>query len=190
MSMKFKLPLLSGVLGVLLLWVGVSIGAYRSGLSLTDSRPLSYIGVSTESALLFNAALLVSAVLFSVYGIFLYKWFKLSRFFLTIFLIGQFSQVVAAIIPYGGTYKIIHTYAAFTLAGCIPLYILLFVLSKNLKSFKRTAKTLFIAEVVCFIIGIGTFVFIKKVSPLAEILPALPFHAWIVLSTIYIYKRR
>ena len=178
-----------GIVGIILLWVGTIIGMLRSGLSLVDTRPISYIGVATDSALFFNSLLFLSAVCFVLFGVYLYKSIGLNKSFLLVFLIGQIGQMIAAILPYGGQYKIVHTVAAFTLATAIPIFMYIFSKSKSLGNFKTSARRLFIAELIFFTVGISTFIFIDGISPIAEILPALPFHLWIILITVWIQKK-
>jgi hypothetical membrane protein len=167
-------------LGVIVLWSVVTVGMLRSGLNLFDSRPLSFIGVATESALLFNAGLTVAALLFLYFGFQLSKRYKLKQTFLVFLTVGQLAQIVAAIFPYGGDYKTIHTYAAFTLAVMIPFYMRAFAKSDLDKKIKRPAQLFYRAELLFAVIGIGAFIFIEGISPASEILPALPFHGWIL----------
>ncbi len=172
----------SGVSAVVLLWIAVIGGMIKTDLSLVDDRPISFLGVAPETALYFNTLLFFSAILFAVYGAFHYKNLSLSKWFIVTFLIGQVAQVIAALYQYGGSDKLIHTVAAFTLAAAIPTYMLFFALSapKNLKS---AAYKFYFTELLFFTVGITAFIFARGISPLAEILPALPFHAWILYST-------
>ena len=169
----------SGIAGVIILWTVTIIGMNLSGLGLIDDRPISFIGVQDQTALFFNIGLGASALLFFVFGLYLNNKYTLSKWFIVLLGIGQLAQIVAAIFPYGGSVKIIHTTAAFILAGCIPLYMKAFAVSLKTGPFKRKAFLLYNLEKTCFVVGIGAFVFLSGISPLAEILPALPFHAWI-----------
>ena len=172
-----------GVFGVLTLWSVTLFGMLSSGLGLLDTRPISYLGVAPDSATFFNGGLFTSAVLFLLFGLYLYRKFQPSRIFIALFVVGQIAQIIAAIFVYEGTFKLVHTVAAFTLAGAIPFHMKYFALSLQQGDIRQKALWLFKAENWFFIVGIGAFVFATGISPLAEILPALPFHAWIFYLT-------
>ncbi len=172
----------TGLLGVVIIWAGTIVGMFLAGLNLFDKRPISYLGVNASSELLFTLTLLLSAVLFSVFGIYVYKILGLPKKFLAAYLVGQVGQMVAALVPFGGPYKLIHTYAAFTLAFSIPFHMYFFTRAHKPERFHMLGTVLFRAELLCFVVGIGTFVFIQKAAPITEILPAIPFHAWLIIT--------
>lgn len=186
-SMKY-ISKYTGVIAVALLWLAVIDGMFRTNLNILDDRPISFLGVESSTALFFNSLLFVSAVLFSIFGLHLFKKFNSSKLFLGSYLIGQFAQIVAGLFQYGGSEKTIHTVAAFTLAAAIPTHMLLFALSisKDHQYLKRIVYKFYIAELAFFTVGITAFIFANGVSPLAEILPALPFHFWVFYLTFFV----
>jgi len=119
-----------------------------------------------------------------IFGVYLYRAFNSNKWFLATFLIGQAAQVIAALFQYGGEDKLIHTVAAFTLAVAIPIYMMSFAFSIKKQPLRTIVFRYYYIELLFFTIGIGAFVFIKGISPLAEILPALPFHAWVLYLTL------
>lgn len=100
--MYYKILRYSGVVAVAILWAVVILGMVKSGLKLVDDRPISYLGINPSTAPIFNSILFISAIFFSLFGMFLYRKFKLSKLFLLAFLIGQIAQMTAALYQYGG----------------------------------------------------------------------------------------
>lgn len=180
----------TGTVAVVVLWAGTIIGMRLGGLSLFDHRPISYLGVNPGSDVLFSATLIGSALLFGIFGLYVSSRLDLPKRFLAAYMIGQFAQIVAAVVPYGGSHKLQHTYAAFILAFSIPTYLYFFAQARLPKDFKAMANIIYKAEFICFVVGIGSFVFIKKVAPVTEILPALPFHTWAMWTGYLLTKRQ
>lgn len=178
-----KLLPLVGMVGVCTLWFGVLYGMLQTGLGLLDTRPISFIGAQPGVDTIFNASLFVSAVLFFAFGLILHKRYHPPRSFLVLYCIGQVAQIIVALFIYEGSEKVVHTAAAFILAGSIPLYMRQFLRADLPYGLRRRLATLYGIEKAAFVVGIGSFIFLTGVSPLAEILPALPFHAWIAVLT-------
>lgn len=175
----------SGVIGVLVLWTGIVAAMRIAGLGIIDARPISYLGVDAQTAVLFSGSLLISAFLFVNFAFYVRREFKVRGRFLMYFLIGQTGQVIAAISPYGSNskFKTIHTVAAFILAFSLPLLIQSFTASQTGHSRHQLFVWLLRLEQLTFVIGIGLFVFTKGIAPLGEALPAIGFHAWIIALT-------
>ncbi len=175
----------SGVAGVMVLWTGVSLAMLVTGLGLIDSRPISYLGIDPLSKMLFASSLLISAFLFINFGFYVKRTFKVINRFMTYFLIGQFCQVVVALVPYRMGYsRSIHTVAAFALAITLPLLIRAFARSQASSPHRRLYVRLLRFEQITFVIGMGLFIFTKGIAPLGEALPAAGFHVWIIAVTI------
>lgn len=181
----------SGVVGVLVLWTGVTVGMNRAGLGLVDPRPISYLGVDPKSAVLFSTSLLVSALLFVSFGYYVKRHFHVNNRFLTYLLIGQAGQAVAAVAPYGknSPYKMLHTIAAFVLAFSLPFLIRQFALSQVGKPYHQKYVWLLKFEQIMFVIGIGLFIFTKGIAPIGEAMPTIGFHLWILVVTVISLKR-
>ena len=171
---------LSGILAVTLLWLGVGVGIALAELPLIGSKPLSALGTMPESALLFNTSVSVSALFFSVYFYRLYRRHRLPAQFALVAFINVAAQFLVGIFSYEGREQIIHTSAAFTWAFSIPILMRIFYLHARIRP-----SILFLrAEYAAVFIGIGLFVFTEGIAPLAEMLPALPYHAWIMTMAV------
>lgn len=181
---------LSGVGGVAVLWAGITVAMRRAGLHFIDPRPISYLGVDPQSAKLFSGTLILSAIFFVWFGIYIKRTFQVKGRFLLYLVIGQIGQIIAAIAPYGkdSAYRLLHTIAAFTLAFSLPFLIGSFASSQRSSRHYSTYKWLFRFELVAFVVGIGLFIFTKGIAPLGEALPALGFHIWIIAVTFFMYK--
>lgn len=175
----------SGLIGVVILWLGISLAMFRTGLGFIDNRPISYLGVDPASSMLFSVSLLASAFLFFGFGFYVRQAFGVKNRFLPYLIIGQMGQIIAAIAPYGmqSQYKRIHTVAAFTLAFSLPFLIRAFARSQNKSRYRNIYSGLLRLEEIAFIVGIGLFVFTKGIAPLGEALPAIGFHVWIIVVT-------
>lgn len=175
----------SGIMGVVVLWTGIIVAMRRAGLGLVDARPISFLGVFPNTAWLFSASLLTSAVLFIFFAFYIYRVCKLSKRFLIYFLLGQAGQIIAAVVPYGqqSEYRLVHTIAAFTLAFSLPLFIRQFALEMRGKPYHSLYVGLLGLELLTFFVGMGLFIFTKGIAPIGEALPALGFHIWILAIT-------
>jgi hypothetical membrane protein len=176
----------SGILGVLIIWLGIGAAMFIARLGLFSNLPISSLGVNPKTSVLFSLSLLTSAALFIKFAFYVRQKFKVKNRFLTYFMIGQFGQIIVALVPYGNNsrYKLIHTIAAFTLAFSLPFLIGQFYFSQSNSKFKSLYKSLLILEVGLFVVGIGAFVFAKGVAPLGEILPTMGFHLWIITVSV------
>ncbi len=175
----------SGFAGIIVLWSSVGVGMLRTGLGLIDQRPISYLGTDPASAGLFTYGLLISAVLFIVFGHYVNKVFKVKNKFFLYLIIGQLGQITAALFKFEGHgySHLTHTIAAFVLAFSLPLLTRRFYQSQTKSIYFNLYKNLFRFELLTFVVGIGLFVFTKGIAPLGEILPTIGFHTWIVALT-------
>lgn len=180
-----KLQQYSGVIGVLILWTGISVAMHRTGLGLIDPRPISHLGINPASAGLFTGSLLVSAFLFVNFGYYVKCAFHVSNKFLAYLLIGQAGQAIVAIAPYGEErgYRLIHTIAAFTLAFSLPLLIRQFAVSQKNSPHYHLYVRLLRIEQLMFVLGMGLFIFTKGIAPLGQALPTAGYHLWIIVIT-------
>ncbi len=106
-------------------------------------------------------------------------------------LIGLAGQVATAIIPYYGSVLAhrIHTSTALILAFSLPLLMWRFAANQPAGELRRTSYALLWLELVLF--GIGTYLFsiYRMAAPLAQILPAIAYHAWIITLTLQTTSR-
>lgn len=182
----------SGVITVLILWVSILTAISKANLSIWGTAPLSSLGVTEASAVYFSTGLMLAAFSFMIFGTYLKNYFVISRGFLTAMFIGQLSQIIAALAPYGDKQpmKLIHTLAAFTLAFSIPIMLFFFAVAQKTGPLWRAAILLMWAEIAAFILGIGAFAFVFKGAPFGQILPAVAFHAWIIFISIKIIRMK
>lgn len=176
----------SGVAGVILLWTTTLLAMNRIDLGLVDTRPLSHLGIEPWSSVLFSTGLLVSSALFIIFAFYIKKAYGANQRFLFYFLIGQAGQIIVAIAPYGmnSSYRLVHTVAAFTLAFSLPFLIREFARSQTFTKYNKLFRSLFLIELVMFVVGIGIFTMTEGIAPIGEILPAVGFHIWIIVTTI------
>jgi hypothetical membrane protein len=185
-----KLELLSGIVGVAVLWTCIAIGMHKAHLGFLDKRPISFLGTNPGTQLLFSGSLLVSAIFFISFGYFVKRRYKIKNRFITYLVVGQLGQITAAIFPYGQHMLAghIHTTAAFVLAFSLPLLIGEFAKSQLTSRSHRLYIKLLHFEQVMFVIGISLFVFTRGLAPLGEVLPTLGFHLWIIVLTYVIFR--
>lgn len=190
MTVNNKLQLYSGLTGVVVLWTGVLVAMAKAHLAFVDSRPLSYLGVDSKTAVIFSLSLLLSSGMFINFGYSVRKLFGVRNRFLLYFLVGQGGQIVAAVAPYGDNsrYRLVHTMAAFMLAFSLPLLIREFSVSQAKTQHAILYRNLVRFEQFTFVVGMGLFIFTKGIAPLGEALPALGFHLWIIVVTIIAMK--
>lgn len=184
-NFKNKFISLSGIFGIVILWTGVGISMLIAHLHFIDTRPISYLGIDSRTSQLFSVTLILSAILFIIFGYFVRASYKVKAPFLVFLIIGQLGQLITAVSPYGHRepMRFIHTIAAFTLAFSLPFLINTFRLSQRSSTRYQLFTWLFNIELACFIVGISLFVFTKGIAPLGEALPALGFHLWVIVVT-------
>jgi hypothetical membrane protein len=186
-----KLWLYSGLGGVLILISGVVWAMRRAHLGLIDPRPISYLGLYSNTKLIFSVSLIVSALLFIIFGLYVARIYRVRRLFLACYIIGQICQIIVAVIPdrSGSSLKIVHTVAGFTLAVSLPFLMRELVYQKHRRSFdRRLFVILYRLEQIMFVIGIGLFVSVKGIAPLGEALPTIGFDSWVLCTTFIIDK--
>lgn len=174
----------TGTAAIAVLWLSLGLGAYLARLPLLGHHPISSLGVNPASATLFSGGLIVTAGLFLIFLVYLNNRFTVSPSFKLVFTVGQLAQIVAALVPFGGRFRVPHSIAAFVLVFSLPILIWRFASAQPEPSFRRLAWRLFWLELAAFCIGLFTFIFIGRASPIAQALPAIAFHIWVVVLTV------
>lgn len=171
---------LSGVAGIAVIWVGVSIALVLAHMSIFAHKPLSYLGIQPVSATLFNGSVFASAVLFIAFGLYIYKHYKTSPSFLVAFFAGQICQLIVALVPVEGTptQHAVHTDFGLALGLSLPVLIWRFYKAQTNPAIRMTARTFSYVELGLCITG----VLLSKngIGVLAEVLAAAGFHGWII----------
>lgn len=171
---------------VVVLWVSVGAGVYRTGLDLLGDLPVSHLGTDPRSAWLFRGGLILAAGLMAGFSWFVFDWFSAPRTFLGAFLIGLVGQVVAAAVPLSGVgaSHAVHTAGGLVLGASLP--VLMWRFAAGLPSGRRRraeSYALFWAEIAACIAGIALSSSMK--APIAEIVPAVGFDLWVIAVSIW-----
>ncbi|HEX2046440.1 MAG TPA: hypothetical protein VHF27_01670 [Acidimicrobiales bacterium] len=173
----------AGIAGVVTIWAGLSAGTVLAGFDLLGGRPLSYLGTLPRSEGLFAAGLAMSAILFIAFHRYVRSAYPVSSGFTAVMLVGMAGQLVAAFVPIGGDPALhrIHTTSALVLAASLPVVMWRFAAAQPPGAWRRLAYTFVWAEVAAC--AGGLLLSAADLAPVAEILPAAVFHAWILTLT-------
>ncbi len=173
----------TGVAAVATVWTTLLTATAISGFDLLGPDPLSYLGTPGGSPVLFTIGLAVPAVLFTAFHRHVRNSFPVGRGFSLVMLAGLAGQMVAAFVPIGGdpTDHRIHTACALALGVSLPLLMWRFAAGQVPGPWRRLAYRLFWAEAAA--VAAGLYLSARRIAPLAEILPGVAFHAWVMVVT-------
>jgi hypothetical protein len=174
----------TGVAAVVVLWTTLGGGSLLAGFDLLGDRPLSHLGTERASALLFSGGLTVAALLLVAFHHHVRGRFPVSSAFTLALLVGMGGQLVAAVVPIGGDSDAhrIHTTSALVLGASLPVLMWRFAATQPPGTWRRVSYGLFWAEVAAC--ALGLYLSAQSIAPLAEIVPAAVFHAWIIAVTL------
>ncbi len=171
----------TGPAAVLILWTTLAAGSLMAGFDLFGDRPLSYLGTERPSALLFSGGLAAAALLLVGFHQYVRDRFPVPSTFSLAMLVGMAGQLVAAVVPIGGDGLAhrVHTTSALVLGASLPVLMWRFAAGQPRGPWRRLGYGFFWAEgVAC---AVGLWLSARSVAPLAEILPAAVFHAWVLV---------
>lgn len=170
--------------GVVTIWAALLAGSVLVRFDLLGPLPLSYLGTRPRSAAFFTFGLAVSAVLFIAFHQYLLGAYRVASGFSLAMLVGMAGQLVAAFVPIGGdpTLHRIHTTSALVLAASLPLFMWRFATAQAPGPWRRLAYGFVWAEVAAC--AGGLLLSSAHLAPVAEIVPAVVFHAWIATVTL------
>lgn len=174
----------TGIAAVAALWSSQAVLVVVLDFDLVGDRPLSYLALQADIGYLFGVGLMVSAVLFVTFLSYLrHRYLFGGPLFSVAMLVGMGGQFIAGVVPIGGTGTAsrIHVAAALTLGASIPLLMWRFAAEQSPGDWRRWCYRLFWLEAAACATGITLSQ--NQVAPLAEILPALAFHAWVAMVT-------
>lgn len=164
-------------------------GVLLTALAVTDfdvlgPEPVSYLGTRPASAALFTVALGVSALLFIAFHHYVRGRFAVGFGFSVAMLTGMAGQMVAAFVTIGGdgVAHRVHTYSALVLGASLPVLMWRFAAAQARGRWRTLCYGLFWAEAAAC--AAGLHLSSRSISSLAEILPAVVFHAWVIAVTI------
>jgi len=173
----------TGVAAVVTVWTSLSIATAVGDFDLVGPEPLSYLGTEGPSAVLFTVGLAATALLLAAFHRHVRDRFPVSAGFSLAMLVGLAGQMVAAFVPIGGapTVHRIHTTSALILGLSLPLLMWRFAAGQPPGTWRRLAYRLFWLEALAC--AVGLYLSSRMIAPVAEILPASVFHAWIFAVT-------
>lgn len=179
---------LVGPAAVAVLWVTIGTGMARTGLGFSDPDPLSYLGTDGRSRWLFQAGLLVAAVLLAAFAGFVHETHSTPRCFRLAFLIGLGGQVVAAVVPLSGpgSRPAVHTIGGLVLGISLPILMGCFAAGQPAGSWRRLSWTMFWLEAAACVAGVALSKSMR--APIAEAVPAAAFHLWILAVGIRAWR--
>jgi hypothetical protein len=174
----------AGIAAVLMLWTTLSAAAVVDGFELLGDQPISYLGSRPRSAALFTVGLAVAAALLVAFHQHVRVLFPVSLGFSVAMLVGMAGQIVAAFVPIGGNPALhrIHTISALVLGASLPVLMWRFAAAQPAGRWRRLTYSLFWAEALAC--AGGLWLSALGLAAVAEILPAVVFHAWVITLTV------
>ncbi|MEO5679313.1 MAG: DUF998 domain-containing protein [Acidimicrobiales bacterium] len=169
---------------VAVLWATVGTGMARTGLGLIDDRPVSFLGTEARTAGLFRAGLLLASALLAGFAWIVARLLRRRTGFLTVFLVGMAGQAIVAVVPLdsAGAGHAVHTTSGIVLGLSLPPLMWRFAAGLPPGPDRRLAFGLMAAEATGCVVGI--VLSSAGVAALAEVVPAVLFHLWIVVVTV------
>jgi hypothetical protein len=174
----------TGVWAVGVLWSTQALAIVVTGFDLVGERPLSELANRPGGELLFSAGLVVAAVLFLFFLDFLRGAYPVGRAFSAAMAIGMAGQIVAGILPIGGDGWVsrVHVISALVLGASIPVLMGCFAADQHPGPWRRRCWWLFGFEAAACAVGVALSQ--RHIAPVAEILPAVAFHLWVIVVTL------
>ena len=174
----------TGVAAVVVIWTTLTAATAWTDFDLLGDDPLSYLGSRSPSAVLFTIGLAVPALLLGAFHQYVRERFPVASGFSLAMLGGLAGQMIAAFVPVNGDSLAhrVHTTSALVLGASLPLLMWRFAAGQPPGPWRRLTYALFWAEAAACVVGL--YLSAHGVAPVAEILPAAAFHAWIVTVTL------
>lgn len=179
----------SAFVAIIGVWIVFIIGMGQVGLSLNDSRPLSYLGVS-EFASYFKSALLLGLALMALFYFYLQERFEPNKVFRNLYFAGLAMQAIVAFTPYSleGKYQWPHWTAAIILALVLISLPWFFAQSEKIsKAASKTSRYVTVTYLIVLVIEAGLLIG-PKYYAISELFNVFIFHAWILYITFLPYK--
>ncbi|MDQ3353168.1 MAG: hypothetical protein M3507_01540 [Actinomycetota bacterium] len=174
----------AGVAAVGVLWTTVGLGMWRVAFDLTGDRAISYLGTDPRAMALFRGGLLVATVLLLGFAWAVERSLARPTGFFEVFLVGMAGQAVVATVSIageGGSHAV-HTTGGIVLGLSLPLFMWRFAAGQPPGRWRRQSYGLLWLEVVAVLAGVA----LSRVhlAVVAEVLPAVVFHLWIIVVTV------
>lgn len=174
----------SAFIGIIGTWLVFIVGMAHTDLKLLDSRPLSYLGISSFAPY-FKIGLVTGVCLMAAFYIYLQKTFVPSRLFKVAYFLGLSTQIIVALTPYqaNGAFQWVHWTAAIILAVVLVCAPWLFSASQNISvSVKRISKG--VTKLYLMALVIETVLLLTlKYYVISELINLIIFDLWIIYIT-------
>ncbi len=157
----------------------------RTGLGLAEPRTISYLGTDPRSASLFRAGLIVATLLLVAFAWAVNRRLARRRTgFLTVFLVGMAGQAVVATVSVAGhgASHDVHTTAGIILGLSLPVLMWRFAAAQPPGPWRKKSYAMMWVSVVSTVVGVALSG--ARRAGIAEVVPAIAFHLWIVLVTV------
>lgn len=166
-----------------MLWATQLLAISFAGFDLTGDEPLSELA-NTATGWLFSVGLAGAAVLFLVFVGYLRRAFPVGMGFSVAMTVGMVGQLIAGLLPIGGGGWVseVHVMSALILGASIPVLMWRFAADQPAGTLRRRFYGLFWLEAAACAAGI--VLSRRHIAPVAEILPAMAFHLWVVVATV------
>lgn len=176
----------SGVAAIAVLWVGIGVAVLRTGFSVVGDLPLSRLAADGRAVSIFGPSLAVAALLFVVFCLDVTRRYPVGRAFAVAMVAAMAGQLVTGVVPIGepGESDPVHVAAGLVLGGLIPVFLGLFAVAQPAGQWRRVAVRLFLAQLAATVGGVALSG--SGRAALAEMLPALLFHVWVVAVTLHV----
>ena len=157
---------------------------WRVGLDLTGDRTISYLGTDTRAMALFRGGLLLATVLLLGFAWAVQRNLARPTGFFGVFLVGMAGQAVVATVSIAGegVSPAVHTTGGIVLGLSLPLFIWRFAAAQQPGIWRRQSYGLLWLEVVAVVAGVALSRL--HLAVVAEALPAVVFHLWIIVVTV------
>lgn len=175
----------AGLAGITTLWATIGAGIIRSGFDVGGQHPLSDLVADPRARLAFQVGLVVGALCFVAFHSWVRHRYPVGAGFSVLMLVGMAAQAIAGLVRIDGTGSAhtLHTTSGLILGASVPLFMWRFAAGQSPGAWRRTSYLLFWLEFAACIVGYALSV--RRVAAVAEMLPAVCFHLWIVVLTLH-----
>ena len=170
---------------IAVLWVGIGVAVLRTGFEVLGDLPLSRLAADGRAEPIFGPSLVVAALLFVVFCVEVTRRYPVGRAFAVVMVAAMGGQLVAGVVPIGapGESDPVHVAGGLVLGGLIPVFLGLYAVAQPAGPWRRTAIGLFLAQLAATVVGVALSGAGR--AAVAEMVPALLFHLWVVVVTLH-----
>jgi hypothetical protein len=175
----------SGLLAVAVLWTGIGGAVLGTGFAVTGDRPLSRLAGEDGAGAVFGPVLVLTGLLFVAFASDVVHRYPGARPFGPVLVTAMVGQIVTGVVPIGpdGRSAPVHVAAGLVLGGLLPVALAVFALGQPAGPWRAVACGLAGLQVAATVTGLVLSA--RGVAAIAEIVPALTFHTWVVAVTVH-----